>query len=483
MVAGVGALFVIGVARRTTASPPPVVTIGPIDAGAPFAPPPAAAPPHAADAGAATATPPSEDLGELPQVAISDVDASRAISVADAAAALPLDDQVPVWGDAQAPATLVVFGDLECPHTRRALGVVLVLKKALGSDLRIAWRNRPLEGNELAGSAAEVAAALHAEHGNGVFWRFIAEAVKEGLAPTAARLDRWIEAAGGDRARVSAARIKHKKRVDRDLELAGRFDVRATPTLFLNGTRIEGYHPLSVLRRQVEQEITVARVVLASGIGSASLYATRVRKNLIGLGSDVLVRACPEIGTSPVRGSSSPLVTIVEFSDFECPYCKRALPTLERVLARYGGDVRLVWKNLPLTSHARARPAAALAQEAYQRGGATSFWRIHDLLFAASSLDDEGLKSIAGKAGLDAGSALEAVRRGVHDSKIEADVKLGKKLGAAGTPTFYLNGRKLEGAVPFERFSVLVQEEIDAAKRLIDNGTPRARIYETICGR
>lgn len=481
MAIGVVALFAVAVVRSRS-TPPAVVAVNPPDAGSSSAPDGGIstipAPPPAAPDASTTAPEPAE-VPELPDGAIG---GDVTVSAADGSAALPLDDRVAVWGSPRAAATLVMFGDLECPHTRRAIASVLALKKALGDDLRLAFRHRPLAGNELARPAAEIAAAAHAEHGSAVFWKLLAEAVKDGGPPTEERMASLVDRAGGDRGHVLAARGKHASRVDRDLELAGRFDVRATPTLFLNGIRIEGALGVSELRRQVDQELAVARAARASGVEAPMLYATRVRKNLIGLGPDVTARTCPEIVGSPARGGITPLVTIVEFSDFQCPFCRRARTVLERVESRYGGDVRLVWKNLPLPAHTRARPAAALALEAFARGGPTRFWRAHDLLFESSDLEDEALESVASRAGLDPKSSLQNVRRGTHEGAIDADVKLAKRLGVSGTPTFFVNGRKIEGAVSFERMSAVVQEEIDAARRLVANGTQRARVYEALCG-
>jgi protein-disulfide isomerase len=481
MVVGVGALFVIALTRPAPLDPAPIppATIGAFDAGAPFTLPlPDAASSSSEDDAAAPSEP-----AEAPDLSSAQFEANTSFSASDSSAALPLDAHAPVWGKSEAPVTLVVFGDLECPHTRRSLPVVLALKKALGDDLRIAWRHRPLAGNELARGAAELAAAIHSEHGGAAFWRFIAEAAKDRAPPTDERLGRWVTTAGGDRVRVTAARAAQAARLERDLALAGRFDVRATPTMFLNGIRIEGFQSLSELRRHAQQEIAAARGTLAAGIESSAVYATRVRKNLIGLGPDVALRTCPELGSSPVRGGSRALVTIVEFSDFECPYCKRIQPALDRVLSRYGGDARLVWKNLPLATHARARPAAMLAIEAFDRGGSTKFCRVHDLLFEQkATLDDEALRAIAAQVGLDADAALEVVRRSGHAARIDADMRAAKQLGVSGTPTIFVNGRKLEGAAPYERLSALVQEEIETSRRLLANGTSRDRLYEALCG-
>jgi protein-disulfide isomerase len=188
------------------------------------------------------------------------------------------------------------------------------------------------------------------------------------------------------------------------------------------------------------------------------------------------------VGTSPARGATDALVTIVEFSDFECQFCKQAQPTLDLLLARFGGDVRHVWKNFPGDAP-RAVPAAHFALEARAKGGDTSFWKVHDLLFAdQKNLDDEGLESIAKRAGLDGEKLLDAVQRGAHKATITSDMEQGKRLGVRGTPSFFVNGRQVAGALPLDKFQVVVQEELDVARRLVKSGTPRSRVYDAVCG-
>jgi protein-disulfide isomerase len=208
-----------------------------------------------------------------------------------------------------------------------------------------------------------------------------------------------------------------------------------------------------------------------------------VRKNLIGLGVDVPDRTCPALGSSPKRGASEPLVTIVEFSDFECSYCKRSQKLLDGVLARHGGQVALVWKHFPLTHHRQARPAANFALAALAEGGAPRFWKVHDLLFASQpQLDDAAFERIAAQAGLDKVKAQQAVRSGRYDATIQRDLDEGKRLGVRGTPTLFVNGRKISGVPPRSELDQLLREELEWSEKLVNSGTPRHRIYQAICG-
>ncbi len=480
MLAGVGGLFAYSLWRGTptgTTSPAPSATTPPV---VPPLPEPAPATPDAGadeDAGLAAAEP--DAAVPLPAVG------TRVASASDLDSPLPLPADVPVWGSEKALVTLVLFGDLECPHTRRAYRAIESILRAFPDEVRVAFRHRPLSIHSRAKDAARVAVGMRREHGDAGFWRFVAQAASTTDDANRILLARWVKAAGGQESRIETwlEQSETENEVGRDLLLAGLFDVRETPTLFVNGARVEGFTTYDDLKRTIERELGTARSVLALGTSLSELYATRVRKNLIGLGKDVAERTCPPIAGSPVRGAADALVTVVEFSDFECPFCRRVQPALDTLLARHGGDLRIVWKNFPLDHHRRARPAAAFALEVYEKGGPTKFWKAHDQLFGSQNdLGDSGLSAIAGVLGMPAEPLLEASRQRARDPKIDADARLGQKLGVRGTPAFFVNGRLLSGAQPLERFESLVKEELESARNLVAGGTPRSRVYDALCG-
>ena len=159
------------------------------------------------------------------------------------------------------------------------------------------------------------------------------------------------------------------------------------------------------------------------------------------------------------RGAPDAAVTIVEFSDFECPFCVRVQPTLERVLQEYAGRLRLVYRHFPLTSiHPRAWKAAEASLCA---GEQDRFWEMHDLMFAeqhAMSVPD--LKDKARRLGL-AGAEFDAcLDSGRHYEAVRSDILAGTAAGVSGTPAFLVNGRFLSGAVPFEHFAALIDDEL-----------------------
>ena len=160
----------------------------------------------------------------------------------------------------------------------------------------------------------------------------------------------------------------------------------------------------------------------------------------------------------PTWGNAKAPVTIVEFSDFQCPYCSRAVPTLDRIKQEYGPDkVRIVFRDMPLPSHNRSNFAANAAHCAEEQG---KFWEYHNTLFQnQSKLEDSDLKSYAKNLGLDASKFGDCYDKKKHQEMIDKSRKEAEELGIQATPSFVINGSLLQGAQPFERF----KEKIDHA--------------------
>ena len=165
----------------------------------------------------------------------------------------------------------------------------------------------------------------------------------------------------------------------------------------------------------------------------------------------------------PSKGDPKAPVTLVEFSDYECPYCATAQPTLKRVLEQYPGKVRLVFQNFPLSIHPSAPKAAEAALCAGEQG---RYWEMHDRLFAnQKALGTDSLKAHARALALDPLAFDKCLDSGRMAPVVEANRKLAESAGVNSTPFFLVNGRPLSGAQSFERFRELVDWELAAAKR------------------
>jgi protein-disulfide isomerase len=161
---------------------------------------------------------------------------------------------------------------------------------------------------------------------------------------------------------------------------------------------------------------------------------------------------------APVRGPANAKITLVEFLDFQCPFCSRVQPTLAQIQKTYGDKVRIVFKHLPLRIHAQAPGAAAAAEAAHSQD---KFWEMHDLMFANQrDLGDAKYQEWARQLGLDMDRFQKDLKSPAVGQRIEADSQEAAKLGVSGTPAFFINGRYVSGAQPFDAFKKVIDEEL-----------------------
>jgi protein-disulfide isomerase len=165
--------------------------------------------------------------------------------------------------------------------------------------------------------------------------------------------------------------------------------------------------------------------------------------------------------TGPAKGPANAPVTIVEFSDFQCPFCSRLTPTLAEVEKRYGDKVRVVFRQYPLPFHQNAQKAAEASLCAADQG---KFWELHDAMFGnQSELGVDQLKAKAASLGLNADKFNKCLDSGEKASAIQADVKAGSAAGVSGTPAMFINGRFISGAVPIDQITTVIDDELRRA--------------------
>lgn len=158
------------------------------------------------------------------------------------------------------------------------------------------------------------------------------------------------------------------------------------------------------------------------------------------------------------KGPKDAKVTIIEFSDFQCPYCQKAKETVDEIMKEYGDKVRLVFKNFPLQFHNNAQKAAEAAECANDQG---KFWEMHDYMFAnQDKLAVTDLKKAAKNLGLNASDFDSCLDSGKYEGKIKSDIATGTSFGISGTPAFFINDQFLNGAVPIEDFKKIIDEEL-----------------------
>jgi protein-disulfide isomerase len=162
---------------------------------------------------------------------------------------------------------------------------------------------------------------------------------------------------------------------------------------------------------------------------------------------------------NPSLGNAKASVTLVEFSDYQCPYCGRVEPTLKRLLAAYGDKIRFVWKDFPLTQiHPQAFKAGEAAHCAGDQG---KYWELHDVLFnKQAELQVDDLKRHALTLGLNADTFNQCLDSSKYAERVRDGVSEGGQLGVNSTPTIFINGRRLSGAQPYEVFAAVIDEEL-----------------------
>ena len=172
-----------------------------------------------------------------------------------------------------------------------------------------------------------------------------------------------------------------------------------------------------------------------------------------------LPRAEVSVDDDPSLGPATAKVTIVEFGEYQCPYCGKAYETVKQILKDYPDDVRLVYRDFPLDFHQRAVPAAVAANCAGDQG---KYWEFHDLLMDnQQALELENLNAHAKTVGLNMDTFSQCLENpGEHVAEVLKDLEDGKKLGVTGTPAFFINGIFLNGAVPYSQFKDIIEREL-----------------------
>jgi predicted DsbA family dithiol-disulfide isomerase len=170
------------------------------------------------------------------------------------------------------------------------------------------------------------------------------------------------------------------------------------------------------------------------------------------------VRADVDDPTAPAKGPATAPVTLVEFSDFQCPYCTRVNPAIRQAMEVYGDQLRVVFRQFPLNIHPQAQKAAEASLCANDQG---KFWELHDAMFADQrNLAVPQIKEKAAAVGLDAAAFAACLDGDKYAAKVAADMAAGSAAGVNGTPALFVNGRFLSGAVPFEQIAKLVDDEL-----------------------
>jgi protein-disulfide isomerase len=254
--------------------------------------------------------------------------------------------------------------------------------------------------------------------------------------------------------------------------MGNKIGARGTPAFFINGRFLSGAQPLDRFKSIIDEELKKAEALAKKVGGKGKVYDALMKtaKAEVGGGAQAAGGdAAPgpvkkvEVGNAPTRGPKNAPITVVLFSDFECPFCGRVEPSIAELEKAYPGKVRVAWKNMPLSFHKNAKPAAEAALAAHEQG---KFWQMHEILFKNQrALMASDLEKYAKEIGLDLGKFKAAMDSHKFAAQVEADAKQGESLGVSGTPAAFVNGRLVSGAQPPEEFKKVAEAALkDGAK-------------------
>lgn len=397
--------------------------------------------------------------------------------------------EIPTRGPANAPVVVVVASEFQCPFCSRHAATVAKLVQANPGKVRVAFLHYPLDFHA---NAQPAAAAAQAAHRQGLFW-----AMHDGLFARQRQLgDGGIEQAAAE-AGVDAVKMGRdladpalQAHVAADTAAMLALGVRGTPASFVNGVSVSGAQPLEKFQEALDAalrdpalpgETTAAHwerrqpgigAKLAGWLQNRAPLAA-VEKAAVDEPEEPAAAQDPTVWRVPVDpkidavlGEGPGVVlTLAIWTDLQCPFCSKAAKTAAELQAHYPGLVRLVFKHNPLPFHKQAIPAHLAALAAGRQG---KFWAFQDLAFADQrALDEPGLQRMAQALKLDIAKWAQDRQDPALQRQIDEDMRAGELVGIDGTPTMYLNGRRILGAVPLQELVDVAEQEL---KRARNNG-------------
>ncbi|PZR16718.1 MAG: thioredoxin [Archangium gephyra] len=397
---------------------------------------------------------------------------------------VPIDES-PIRGPNNALVTIVEFSDYQCPFCSRAHNTILELEKQYEGKIRVVMKQHPLDFHPRAKPAALAALAAGEQ---GKYWQMhdklfanqqqLEDATFEGYAKDLGlNVEKW---------KADMQLPKFQQQIAKETALAMQIGATGTPAFFINGKKISGAQPIDNFKRVIDEELGKAQALVNSGTPADQVYAKTIANGVTspapaaapspGAPAPAALRKIDVPADSPAKGGKNGAkVTIVEWSDFQCPFCSRVVPTLKQIEDTYGDNVKVVFRHQPLPFHNNAKIAAEASMAANEQG---KFWPMHDKLFAnAQALDRASLERYAQELGLDVGKFKSALDSGKFTKRVEEDSAAGMAVGANGTPTFFINGREFVGAQPFDAFKNIIDEEIKKADALIAKGIKVQDVY------
>lgn len=396
-----------------------------------------------------------------------------------------IPENAPMWGAMDAPVTVILVDDFECPYCGKLYSTYEELKKEYAGKIRIFFVHNPLGFHKKAKEASSAAIAAQKQEKFWEMYSLLFSKQKEWtknpdftkwLEDGAKALDLDMEKYNADKSSKNTEEL-----IASNMKYASALGVTGTPGTFVNGRFIGGALPIVSFKTVIDEELTRANELSSkTGLKGNELY-----NEIIKDGKPVVIKNNRSVndtkredpnkiydvvlsGNEPVMGDPNGKVTIVEFSDFQCPYCKRAAKTLDELLPEYKKGVKLVYKHFPLFSHDKAKPAALFAIATKKLYGDAKFFELASLLFDKQqewkTNHNEKFEQYAGQLKLDWSKIDAEIKSGDPEAVLKADLDAVAKLGLRSVPLFFINGKKVSGAKPKEFIKAAIDELLKSGK-------------------
>jgi protein-disulfide isomerase len=388
----------------------------------------------------------------------------------------------PTEGPADAPITIVDWSDYACGYCNRVQETLDRLDRLYPGQIRWVHRILPLDDDNTFAAEATLAAAAQ-----GRFRPMHARmyAVRGHVDRAAVELIAHELGLDMVRFRAELDAGTYRKEIAADVADAMSVGVSGTPTFFINGRPVHGSQPLQVFASVVDQEL-----VRAHGVVGPDPYDALVENghphadappDANNDHADLDPNHAYKVGLGlpgHQLGPDDALVTIVEFSDFQCPYCAKQAPVLAAVHTKYGDQVRIIYRHMAMTFHRNAIVAAEAGVAAAEQG---KFWAFHDQVFSHfGHLDRADLETYAKAAGVDLAPLRAALDDHRYRDAVIAETAAAEALGVDGTPTMFLNGQPVSGARDEAGLELMIDAVLAHAKDAVAHGVNRHDLYAVV---
>jgi protein-disulfide isomerase len=346
----------------------------------------------------------------------------------NAAKSLPAIDlrALPIRGSPNAPVTIYEIADFECPYCQQAYPILDQVMKKYNESVKLVFLHFPLPQHPNAQKAAEAAECANDQ---GKFWEYY-DSLFSTKRLEVSELKKQAASLGLDMKKFNSCLDGGEKAplIEAFVNLVAQNGIYSTPTFIINGRILQDYS-LDGFSKEIDNILNPPR---------AKINATG----------------------RPTRGGSNAAVRIIEFSDFQCPYCQMAYGVVKQIEQEYGEKVSITYMHFPLTTiHPQAQKAAEAAECAY-RQNESAFWKFHDWMFENRALDIDSLKAYASTIGLNTTQFNKCLDGGEATARVLEDQKIGGENGISGTPGFFINGLLVSGYSPYEQFRLYIEREL-----------------------